>query len=137
MLFLQTAKKSLFILSFVFFIWGFVTWMNYHFIPVLQFILELNKTQEWFMQVVFFCGYVLMAIPAALFLKRVGYKMSFIAGLVTIGLGSVMFCGAATYISYSLFLIGFFIMATGITLLQVAGNTCVVLLGGSDRGCIS
>jgi FHS family L-fucose permease-like MFS transporter len=133
MLFLQTAKKSLFILSFVFFIWGFVTWMNYHFIPVLQFILELNKTQEWFMQVVFFCGYFLMAIPAALFLKRVGYKMSFIIGLITIGLGSVMFCGAATYISYSLFLIGFFVMATGITLLQVAGNTYVVLLGSPDR----
>lgn len=134
MLFLQTAKKSLFILSFVFFIWGFVTWMNYHFIPVLQFILELNKTQEWFMQVVFFCGYFLMAIPAALFLKRVGYKISFITGLITIGLGSVLFCGAATYISYSLFLIGFFIMATGITLLQVAGNTYVVLLGNPDKG---
>lgn len=132
--FRQTARNSLVMLSFLFFIWGFVTWMNYHFIPVLQFILELDKTQEWLMQLVFFAGYLLTAIPAALFLMRVGYKASFITGLITIGLGSILFCGAATYISYGLFLIGFFVMATGITLLQVAGNTYVVLIGNPDKG---
>ncbi len=122
---------ALAILASVFFMWGFITVLNDILVPHLKAVFELSFTQSMMIQFVFFGTYFLMALPAAKLLESTGYKLAIAIGLLTSGVGALIFVPAATTASYGVFLIGLFVLASGITTLQVAANPYVALLGPS------
>ncbi|MDR3520496.1 MAG: sugar MFS transporter [Acidocella sp.] len=124
-----THHAALTILTAVFFMWGFITVLNDILVPHLKAVFELSYAQSMLIQFVFFGAYFLMALPAAKLLERTGYKNAIALGLITTGIGALMFVPAASIPSYPMFLSGLFVLATGITILQVAANPYVTLLG--------
>ncbi|MFN3874120.1 MAG: L-fucose:H+ symporter permease [Ignavibacterium sp.] len=117
------------ILTSLFFMWGFLTCLNDILIPHLQNVFELNYFQSMLVQFTFFLAYFLISLPSGKLVERVGYKKGIVIGLVTAGIGTLIFYPAAGLRSYPVFLIAFFILASGITLLQVAANPYVTILG--------
>jgi FHS family L-fucose permease-like MFS transporter len=118
-----TAMTSLF------FIWGFITALNDILIPHLKAAFELNYTQAMLVQFAFFGAYFLVSPLAGKLIEKIGYLNGIIAGLVTRALGCMIFYPAAQIEVYGLFLAGLFVLAAGITVLQVAANPYVAGLG--------
>jgi FHS family L-fucose permease-like MFS transporter len=128
------AKKTsnslaLTIVTFIFFMWGFLTVMNDILIPHLKSIFHLSYAGTMLIQFMFFLAYFIMSMPSGKIVSMFGYKNSIIIGLIVTGIGGLLFYPAAAMHLYALFLFAFFILATGITLLQVAANPYVSLLG--------
>ncbi|AFH50294.1 Fucose permease [Ignavibacterium album JCM 16511] len=117
------------ILTSLFFMWGFLTCLNDILIPHLQNVFELNYFQSMLVQFTFFLAYFLISLPSGKLVEKVGYKKGIVIGLITAGVGTLIFYPAAGLRSYPVFLIAFFILASGITLLQVAANPYVTILG--------
>jgi FHS family L-fucose permease-like MFS transporter len=113
----------------VFFMWGFITVLNDVLVPHLKSVFALDYAQAALIQFCFFGAYFLMSLPAGKVVSLLGCKNSIILGLVVTGLGALGFLPAAAMPSYPLFLAALFILASGITLLQVAANPYVSLLG--------
>ena len=113
----------------IFFMWGFLTCLNDILIPHLKSVFELNYTQAMLVQFTFFGAYFLMSLPAGRLVARLGYKQGIVAGLVIAGIGALGFWPAAELRVYGAFLAALFVLATGITVLQVAANPYVALLG--------
>ncbi len=113
----------------IFFMWGFITALNDVLIPHLKSLFTLNYTEAMLVQFIFFGAYFLMSLPAGRVIARFGYRTSVIIGLVITGFGALLFVPAAHLLSYAMFLGAFFVLASGITLLQVAANPYVSLLG--------
>ncbi|MGE8226802.1 MAG: L-fucose:H+ symporter permease [Stenotrophomonas sp.] len=113
----------------IFFMWGFLTCLNDILIPHLKSVFELNYTQAMLVQFTFFGAYFLMSLPAGRLVARLGYKQGIVAGLVIAGIGALGFWPAAELRIYGAFLAALFVLATGITVLQVAANPYVALLG--------
>lgn len=124
------------VVTLVFFMWGFITVLNDVLVPHLKSVFSLNYTRIMLIQFTFFGAYFLMSLPSGKVVSRFGYKNSIIAGLCVTGLGALLFYPAAAIPSYDLFLTALFILASGITLLQVAANPFVSLLG-PPRGASS
>jgi FHS family L-fucose permease-like MFS transporter len=129
----------LIILTSLFFMWGFITCMNDILIPYLQGIFNLSPAQAGFIQSAFFGAYFFISLMYFLIsanlgdpLARIGYKNGIIVGLITAAIGCALFYPAADNISYVTFLLALFILASGITILQMAANPYVALLGNSD-----
>lgn len=120
---------SLSILTSLFFIWGFITCLNDILIPHLKAVFELNYTQAMLVQLCFFTAYFLVSIPSGLLIEKIGYKSGIVIGLLVAGIGCFLFYPAAALHQYSLFLFALFVLASGITLLQVAANPYVTILG--------
>ena len=120
---------SLSVLTSLFFIWGFITCLNDILIPHLKAVFELNYTQAMLVQLCFFTAYFLISIPSGLLIKKMGYKLGIVLGLVVAGVGCALFYPAAASHQYLLFLFALFVLASGITLLQVAANPYVTVLG--------
>lgn len=116
-------------LTSLFFMWGFITCLNDILIPHLKAVFTLNYAQSMLIQFCFFAAYFIMSLPSGAIIERIGYKKGICAGLVIAGLGCLIFHPAAGLRSYPLFLSGFFVLASGITLLQVAANPYVTILG--------
>lgn len=112
--------------------WGFITNMNDILIPHLKGLFELNYVQASLVQFAFFTAYFVMAIPAGKVIARFGYKMGIIIGLCLSGTGALLFFPAAALPSYGVFLTGLFTLASGFTLLQVAANPYVSVLGAPE-----
>ena len=123
---------SLSILTSLFFIWGFITCLNDILIPHLKAVFELNYTQAMLVQLCFFTAYFLISIPSGLLIEKIGYKSGIVCGLLVAGIGCALFYPAAAYHQYLLFLFALFVLASGITLLQVAANPYVTVLGPSE-----
>ncbi|TMI62892.1 MAG: sugar MFS transporter [Bacteroidetes bacterium] len=119
----------LIIIGALFFIFGFVTWANSQLIPYLKIACELTDTQSFLVATAFFAAYFVMAIPSSLILKKTGFKKGMSLGLFVMAAGALIFIPAASSRSYSLFLIGLFIIGTGLALLQTASNPYVTVLG--------
>ncbi len=119
----------LMVLTSLFFMWAVATNFNDVLMPKLQKTLTLTPFESSFVQVAFFFGYGIMAIPAGLIIKKIGYKKGILVGLGTCALGALMFIPAANIKVFSLFLVALFIIAGGITFLQVAANAFVAVLG--------
>lgn len=117
------------VMTSVFFMWGFITCLNDILIPHLKGSFNLSYTQAMLIQFCFFGAYFICSIPAGKLLHRVGYKRGVIIGLCIAGVGALMFYPAAEYQTYGIFLAALFVLASGITLLQVAANPYVVALG--------
>ena len=120
------------ILTSLFFIWGFITCLNDILIPHLKAVFTLNYTQAMLIQFCFFAAYFVMSVPSGLLVEKTGYKGGIVIGLSVAGTGCLLFYPAAGLHSYPLFLGAFFVLASGITLLQVAANPYVTVLGTPD-----
>jgi FHS family L-fucose permease-like MFS transporter len=120
---------ALAVLSTLFFMWGFITCLNDVIIPHLKVVFDLNYAQAMMIQFAFFTAYFVVSLPSSQIVRRVGYKNGIIIGLVVVGLGCLAFYPAAAVRSYAIFLLALFILASGITLLQVAANPFVAILG--------
>ena len=116
-------------LTFLFFIWGFITCLNDILIPHLKNVFDLTYTQASLVQFCFFGAYFLVSLPAGLLVRRVGYQRGIVVGLMVAASGCVMFYPAAASKTYALFLSALFVLAAGITILQVAANPYVSALG--------
>ena len=113
----------------LFFMWGFLTSLNDILIPHLKSIFELNYAGVMLVQFAFFGTYALLGIPSGKVVEWIGYKNTMVAGLVTAGLGAILFVPAAKLPSYPLFLAALIVLAAGITALQVSANPYVTVLG--------
>ena len=125
----ETYTFPLVALTLLFFVWGFITSLNDILIPHLKSVFSLNYTQAMLIQFCFFGAYFLVSMPASALITRIGYKRSIVVGLLISGVGCLLFYPAATTYQYSLFLGALFVLASGITVLQVAANPYVTLLG--------
>jgi FHS family L-fucose permease-like MFS transporter len=117
------------IIGVLFFIFGFITWANGSLIPYLKIACELSSTQSYYVASAFFAAYFIMAIPSSLILKKTGFKNGMSLGLFVMALGALLFIPAAQTRTYNLFLLGLFIIGTGLALLQTAANPFVTVLG--------
>ncbi|WP_240617964.1 MULTISPECIES: L-fucose:H+ symporter permease [unclassified Methylomonas] len=120
---------SLTVLTSLFFIWGFITCLNDILIPHLKAVFTLSYTQAMLIQFCFFTAYFLMSVPSGYLVEKIDYKGGIIVGLAIAGGGCLLFYPAAGLHSYPLFLAAFFVLASGITLLQVSANPYVTVLG--------
>lgn len=125
----KTQTGALITLTSLFFMWGFVTVLNDIVSPHLQSIFNLSYKQASLVQFAFFFAYFIFSIPAAKLIGATGYKTSIVVGLLTTGLGAFLFIPAASAASYALFLGALMVLAAGITVLQVAANPYVAVLG--------
>ncbi len=129
----QTAEKNytpaFIVVTGLFFMWGFLTCLNDILIPHLKAVFELNYAQSALIQFTFFSAYFIMSLPAGKVIAWVGYKRGIVVGLCTAGVGALLFFPAAATLAYPLFLGALFILASGITMLQVAANPYVSVLG--------
>lgn len=125
----KSYGPALALLTSLFFMWGFITCLNDILIPHLKGLFELNYTQTMLVQFTFFGAYFVMSVPSGWLVSRIGYKYGIVTGLAITGVGALLFLPAAAAVSYSLFLFAFFILASGITILQVAANPFVAILG--------
>lgn len=120
---------ALVVLTSLFFMWGFITCLNDILIPHLKTVFSLNYTQVMLIQFTFFAAYFIVSLPSGLIVEKVGYKRGIVIGLITAGIGCLMFYPAAGMRSYPVFLSALFVLASGITLLQVSANPYVAILG--------
>jgi FHS family L-fucose permease-like MFS transporter len=116
-------------LTSLFFMWGFITCLNDILIPHLKGAFNLSYSQAMLVQFCFFGAYFLVSLPAGAIVKKIGYQKCIVLGLFIAALGCLCFYPAAAMNSYPLFLMALFILASGITLLQVSANPYVSLLG--------
>jgi FHS family L-fucose permease-like MFS transporter len=124
-----SPRVALNVVTAIFFMWGFITALNDVLIPHLKSMFTLNYTEVMLVQFTFFGAYFVMSLPSGKVVSHLGYRRSIILGLVVTGLGALLFLPAAHLQSYATFLFAFFVLASGITLLQVAANPYVSMLG--------
>lgn len=122
-------RPALALLASLFFMWGFITVLNDILIPHLKAVFDLNYTQSLLIQFVWFIAYGVASFPAAKLIERIGYKKSMVVGLLIMAVGALGFVPASQLASYGFFLTALFVLATGITLLQVAANPYVAVIG--------
>ena len=113
----------------LFFIFGGITSLNDVLIPKLKELFTLNYTQAMLVQFCFFAAYLVIGIPGAKLVKRIGYMRGAVAGLLTMTLGCLLFIPASTTATYPLFLLALFILASGVVIVQVVANPLISLLG--------
>lgn len=128
----QNSIFALTSLTFLFFIWGFITCLNDILIPHLKGIFDLSYTQASLVQFCFFGAYFIVSLPAGWFVRRAGYQRGIVVGLLIAASGCVLFYPAAATQTYELFLGALFVLASGITLLQVSANPYVTALGNAE-----
>ncbi|MDO6506599.1 sugar MFS transporter [Colwellia sp. 4_MG-2023] len=126
----------MFIIGTLFFVFGFVTWLNGSLIPFLKIACELNHMEAYFVTMAFYIAYTVMALPMAFVLKRTGYKNGMMLGLLVMAIGSLIFIPAANERMFSIFLFGLFMLGTGLTILQTAANPYIVLLGPEESAAV-
>ena len=117
------------IIGVLFFIFGFVTWLNGILIPYLQIACELTNFQALFVAFAFYISYFITALPSAWVLEKTGFKNGMTLGLLVMAVGTLLFVPAALSRTYGLFLTGLFVMGTGLSILQTASNPYVTILG--------
>ena len=125
----RTYTAALVVLASVFFMWGFATVLNDILVPHLKSAFRLDYAQSLLIQLAFFLGYLVMALPSAKVLERTGYKLAVVIGLLGMAGSAALFIPAAALESYGLFLVALFLLASSITLLQVAANPYVAVIG--------
>jgi FHS family L-fucose permease-like MFS transporter len=128
----STVRAALIILTSLFFAWGLITSLNDVLIPHLKGIFTLNYVEAMLVQFSFFGAYFVTSLPSGVIVEKVGYRWGIVIGLLTAGCGCLGFYPAAAQQSYLLFLVALFVLASGITLLQVAANPYVVVLGDPE-----
>lgn len=124
-----TVVPPLVIIGALFFIFGFITWLNGTLIPFLKIACNLTYAQALLVTFAFYIAYVFLAIPSSLILRRTGFKNGMALGLVVMAAGALVFVPAAQARSFGLFLAGLFVQGAGLALLQTASNPYATVLG--------
>jgi FHS family L-fucose permease-like MFS transporter len=122
----------MYLLTSLFFMWGFITVINNTLLPHLRSVFDLNYTETTLIESVWFIAYFVASIPSARLIERVGYKRSLVAGLAIMAAGALLMIPAAQLPSYAVTLFALFVIACGITLLQVAANPYVAVVGPAE-----
>lgn len=117
------------IIGILFFIFGFVTWLNSTLIPYLQIACQLETSQAVLVTFAFYISYAVMAFPSSWVLKKTGFKNGMMWGLICMAIGALIFIPAAESRTYGTFLTGLFVIGTGLALLQTASNPYITILG--------
>ncbi len=122
----------LIIIGILFFVFGFVTWVNATLISFFRKAFSLDNTSSYLVTFAFFISYTIMALPSSVVLKKTGFKNGMALGLLIMAVGTLIFIPAAQMASYPLFLVGLFTIGIGLTLLQTASNPYVTILGPKE-----
>lgn len=128
----ESTSRSIIIIGGLFFIFGFVTWLNSVLIPYLKIACELNNLESFLVAFSFYISYLIMAIPSAGILKLVGFKRGMSLGLIVMAVGALIFIPAALTRTYGLFLLGLFGQGIGLAILQTAANPYITILGPKE-----
>ncbi|AHM63023.1 glucose/galactose transporter [Flammeovirgaceae bacterium 311] len=121
------------IIGMMFFIFGFVSWVNAILIPYFQIAMELSHLQAYLVAFAFYISYLVFSIPAGYLLKNVGFKKGIMVGFWTMAMGAFIFVPAAMTRTYEIFLLGLFSIGAGLALLQTAANPYITILGPKER----
>tara|TARA_B110000503_G_scaffold143175_1_gene243044 strand:+ start:1891 stop:3204 length:1314 start_codon:yes stop_codon:yes gene_type:complete len=135
---MSTKQKNniipIIIIAGLFFIFGFVTWINGALIPFMKTINELTDAQSYLVASASYISFVVMALPASYILNKIGYKKGMSLGLIIMAIGALVFIPAAEARTYWVFLTGIFIQGVGMTILQTAANPYITILGPIESG---
>lgn len=134
----QTLDKrstyiSIGIIGLMFFIFGFVSWVNAILIPYFRIACELTNFQSYLVAFAFYISYLVMSMPSSYLLKRVGYKKGIVIGFWIMALGALIFVPAAYGRTFPVFLLGLFTLGTGLAILQTVANLYITLIGDKER----
>ena len=130
----SSKKIAIAIIAGLFFIFGFITWVNGALIPFMKTINELTEAQSYLVASASYISFVVMALPASYLLTKIGYRKGMSIGLFLMALGALVFIPAAESRTYWMFLTGIFIQGTGMTVLQTAANPYITILGPIESG---
>lgn len=125
-------RSAFIIVTVLFFLWGFITVLVDALIPRLRDIFELTYFQAGLVQFAFFTAYAIISIPSGFLIARIGYQKGAVVGLTIMALACMLFYPAAAFRIFELFLLALFVLAGGITVLQVAANPYVAALGAPE-----
>ncbi|MFA5462548.1 MAG: sugar MFS transporter [Dysgonamonadaceae bacterium] len=125
----NTTLIPILIIAGLFFIFGFVTWINGALIPFMKTINELTSAQSYLVASASYISFVAMALPASYIINKIGYRKGMSLGLIVMAIGALVFIPAAEARTYWVFLTGIFIQGLGMTLLQTASNPYITILG--------
>jgi len=128
----KNYTSAFIIVTILFFLWGFITVLVDSLIPRIKDVFELSNFQAVLVQFAFFGAYFFFSVPAGWLLSKIGYQKGIVLGLVVMALGCILFSPAASERMFGVFLLGYFTLAAGITVLQVAANPYVAVLGSED-----
>jgi FHS family L-fucose permease-like MFS transporter len=126
---MSSYKTAFALITILFFMWGFITVLVDALVPRLKAVFDLSYGQSITVQFAFFGAFFCFAVPSSLLLEKIGYKSGIVAGLTLMGIACLLFYPAAGIREFWIFITAFFTLATGITILQVAANPYVTLLG--------
>lgn len=129
----SATRISIMIIGLMFFIFGFVSWVNSILIPYFKIACELTNFQSYFVAFAFYISYFVMSVPASFLLKSVGFKKGMMTGFFIMSLGAFIFIPAAMTRTYVVFLMGLFTLGTGLAVLQTAANPYITVLGAKER----
>ncbi|RRB01087.1 sugar MFS transporter [Larkinella rosea] len=126
-------NRSIVVIGTLFFVFGFVTWINAILIPYFKIACELTNFQSYLVAFAFYISYFVMSVPASFLLKKVGFKNGMLLGFLAMATGAFVFLPAAYTRTYEIFLCGLFTIGTGLAILQSAANPYITLLGPKER----
>ena len=132
----SSVVLAMLFIGLMFFILGFVTWLNGSLIPFLKIVCELNNFQALWVTFAFYIAYTVMALPSAAILARTGYKRGMTLSLAVMAVGALLFIPAAKVGHYGLFLLALFTLASGMTLMQTAINPYIVCIGARESAAM-
>ena len=124
---------SILIIGVLFFVFGFVSWVNAILIPYFKIACELNNLQSYLVTFAFYISYFIMSVPSSYFLKKIGFKKGMMVGFWTMAAGAFIFVPSAYTRTYEMFLLGLFTIGTGLSILQTAANPYITVLGSKER----
>ena len=128
----KSYRSALIFLTTLFFLWGFITVLVDSLVPRLKDVFEMSYAKTVLVQFAFFTAFFVVSVPAGALLSKIGYRKGIVLGLIIMALGCLLFYPAAEYRNFTIFLSGYFTLAGGITVLQVAANPYVALLGSEE-----
>jgi hypothetical protein len=126
------TRISIMIIGMLFFIFGFVSWVNSILIPYFKIACELSHFKAYLVTFAFYISYFVMSVPASFLLKKTGFKKGMMTGFWTMSLGAIIFIPAAMTRTYEIFLIGLFTIGAGLAILQTAANPYITVLGPKE-----
>ena len=128
----RASVISILIIGLLFFIFGFVSWVNSILIPYFKIACELTNFQSYLVTFAFYISYFVMSVPSSYLLKRVGFKKGMMAGFWVMATGAFIFVPAALTRTYEVFLLGLFTIGAGLAILQTAANPYITVLGPKE-----
>ncbi|MDM7859093.1 sugar MFS transporter [Alteromonas sp. ASW11-36] len=132
----QSSLVPMLIIGGLFFIFGFITWLNGALIPFLQIVCDLTETEALLVAFSFYIAYTVMALPMSWVLDKTGYKWAMVIGLLIIAAGCLLFIPAAYSQTFAIFLIAQFVVGSGLTILQTASNPYIVKIGPHETAAV-